>query len=60
MNELFEGETIESRMALIQWKLKNIPMEEDAVARYYIYYKHDVRFLLELLAGYTSKYNQNE
>jgi hypothetical protein len=48
MEHLFESETIESRIEDIKYKLRYIPFGSD-VEDYYIFYKEDVQFLLELI-----------
>ena len=45
-DEMNEEERKE-RLYEINLKLENIPMENEEVKRYYIFYKYDVRFLLD-------------
>jgi hypothetical protein len=57
MQTLYEGETIESRLEDIWGKLKYVPKSEYETGLYYVFYKEDVRFLLELLnKGSENKY----
>ncbi len=51
MDSFFEEETAEHRLQLIESKLSGVPLEDEDTKQYYVFYKEDVRFLLELMEG---------